>query len=345
MNAELTGKAKGGAARAKSLTSRQLKDIAAKGGAARWSDDVEIAKSFGEIQIADTLIPCAVLEDGTRMLSERAITKAFGGKRGGSHWKRLKNMEQGAYLPVFLSAGNIKPFINSDLEAGLARRRLYRPKKGGTAAYGIEASLLPKICNVYLNMRDKEGSLTASQVPLAIQADLLMRGLAEVGITALVDEATGYIHEKKKDEYREIFREFIRRECREWEQEFPMQFFDMLYRLYELPKGVEGRHPQFFGKFITKYIYTPLAGSGGEILRHLGEKNPVIYKDGIRKGRKHKMHQFLTDELGLPAVRSHIWQVIGIGNGATSKDAFDRSVKRAFPVKGKQEDLFYDVES
>lgn len=345
MITELTGKAKGGLARAKALSSDQLKEIATKGGTARWSNDVEIAKSFGEIQIADTSIPCAVLEDGTRMLSERAITKAFGGKRGGSHWKRLKTMAESAYLPVFLSAGNIKPFINQELEDGLARRRLYRPKKGGTAAYGIEASLLPKICNVYLSMRDSGDALTASQVPLATQADLLMRGLAEVGITALVDEATGYIHEKKKDEYREIFNEFIRKECREWEKEFPTQFFEMLYRLYELPKGLEDRHPQFFGKFITKYIYSPLAGSGGEILKHLEEKNPVVYKDGVRKGRRHKMHQFLTDELGLPAVRSHIWQVIGIGNGATSKEAFDRSVKRAFPVKGRQNELFEDSDT
>ncbi len=202
MTTKPTGKAIGGVARAKALSSEQLKEIATKGGTARWSNDVEIAKSFGEMQIADTSIPCAVLEDGTRMLSERAITKAFGGKRGGSHWKRLKTMAESAYLPVFLSAGNIKPFINQDLEDSLARRRLYRPKKGGTAAYGIEASLLPKICNVYLNMRDSGDALTASQVPLATQADLLMRGLAEVGITALVDEATGYIHEKKKDEYR-----------------------------------------------------------------------------------------------------------------------------------------------
>ena len=96
----------------------------------------------------------AVLDDGTRILSERAITKAFGGKRGGSHWKRLKDNPDGAYLPVFLSAANIKPFINKDLEDGLGRRRYYRQKKGGTPAYGIEAVLLPKICNVYLKMRD-----------------------------------------------------------------------------------------------------------------------------------------------------------------------------------------------
>ena len=70
MTTKPTGKAIGGVARAKALSSEQLKEIATKGGTARWSNDVEIAKSFGEIQIADTSIPCAVIEDGTRMLSE-----------------------------------------------------------------------------------------------------------------------------------------------------------------------------------------------------------------------------------------------------------------------------------
>ena len=164
-----------------------------------------------------------------------------------------------------------------------------------------------------------------------------MRGLAEVGIIALVDEATGYIDEKKKDEYRQLFREFIRRECREWEQEFPAQFTDMIYRMYGLQKGAKGRHPRFFGNFIRKYIYAPLAGSNGEVLKMLDSKNPVVYKNGRRK---YKMHQFLTEELGLPAIRAHIWQTIGIANASRTKDAFDRGFKRAFPQVGETMELF-----
>ena len=81
---KLKGKAKGGIARAKSLTADEKKDIAKKGASARWDTSTEIAKRSGSIEIGDISIPCAVLEDGTRVLSERAITKAFGGKRGGS---------------------------------------------------------------------------------------------------------------------------------------------------------------------------------------------------------------------------------------------------------------------
>ena len=67
----------------------------------------------------------------------------------------------------------------------------------------------------------------------------------------------------------------------------------------------------------------------------LDEKNPR----GANGHRKHKMHQFLTDQIGLPAVRGHIWQVIGIGNASKDKDAFERGCKRAFPQVGDQGEL------
>jgi hypothetical protein len=333
------GKAKGGHARAEALSPEEKKEIAQKAAKARWDDSIEIAKRAGTIEIGDISIPCAVLADNTRVLSERAITKAFGGKRGGSHWRRLKENPDGAYLPIFLSAKNIKPYINNELSESLGRRRLYRTKKGGAAAYGIEASLLPKICNVYLNMRDVENALTVSQVPFSVQADIIMRGLAEVGIVALVDEATGYIEEKRKQEYRELFQAFIREQVREYEKEFPRQFTDNLYRFYELEPSSHGKHPQFFGKLTRKYIYEPLANSKGAILEMLDEKNPVVSERG---GRKYKMFQFLEDTIGLPSFRAHLWQVVGIMNSSRNKAEFDRAFNRAFPRSGTQLDWLED---
>lgn len=337
---KITGKAKGGIAAAKSLSPDGLKERAKKGANARWDDSIEVAKRAGTLELGDISIPCAVLEDGTRVLSERAITKAFGGKRGGSHWKRLKENPGGAYLPVFLSAGNIKPFIDKGLADSLGMRRLYRTKKGGASAYGIEAALLPKICNVYLKMRDDtKKPLSASQIPLSVQADFIMRGLAEVGIVALVDEATGHIEEKRKDEYRELFQEFIRQQVREYDREFPKQFTDNFYRLYGLAPSQNGKHPQFFGKLTRKYIYGPLADSKGAILDMLDEKNPAVYANG---GRKYKMFQFLTDTIGLPMFRAHLWQVVGILNSSRNKAEFDRAFARAFPKSGHQLELLDD---
>lgn len=59
-------------ARANALSAEERSAIARKAAAARWGGDgeVEIAKRSGDIVIGDLKIQCAVLEDGTRVLSE-----------------------------------------------------------------------------------------------------------------------------------------------------------------------------------------------------------------------------------------------------------------------------------
>jgi P63C domain len=165
---------------------------------------------------------------------------------------------------------------------------------------------------------------------LAIQAEIIVRSAAKLGIIALVDAATGYIEDVKKEEYLKAWKEFVRSEFRQWEQEFPNQYANMIYKLYGLkrrdPRSF--KHPKFFGWFTRKYIYHPLANSKGAILDLLDEVNPVVYAGGTRK---YKLHQFLDEEIGVPALRQHLWQTIGIGNAARDKTDFERSFYRAFP--------------
>lgn len=127
------------------------------------------AEFEGEITVAGTKIACAVLDDGTRVLSERAVTKIMGGKRGGSHWLRK---QAGADLPVFLSANNLKPFISKELELALTAPIPYVPKTGGGAANGMRAEFLPRICDVWLTAR-AAGVLTKSQSHIAAQAEII----------------------------------------------------------------------------------------------------------------------------------------------------------------------------
>ena len=74
-------------ARAQALTEEERKEIAAKGAAARWG--IPKATHRGELVIGATSIPCAVLEDGRRVLTENGITNAILGSRIGAS-KRLK---------------------------------------------------------------------------------------------------------------------------------------------------------------------------------------------------------------------------------------------------------------
>ena len=64
-------------------------------------------------------------------------------------------------------------------------------RHGGIVPHGVDASLLPKL-------RSLAAALKSAQLPAAEEADVLMRGLADVKIIALVDEATVYLGDDLK---------------------------------------------------------------------------------------------------------------------------------------------------
>lgn len=319
MKNEPKGKVKGGLARAASLTSEQRSEIAQKAATARWSiNEGEMPEALreGRLAIGEVTLDCYVLKDRRRLFHKRGLAKGLGMKsEGGNVFMRTINRKGlGSEIPPELRQKIDNPIIFKPLT--------------GDPAHGYESTVLIDLCNAILVAKQKD-KLEPSQYFLALQAEIILRSSAKVGITALIDEATGYIKDKHKEEYRELFREFIREECREWEREFPDQLFDMIYRLYNIRRNADNtKRLKFFGKFLRKYIYFPIANSNGAILEMLDEKNPVVYKSG---GRRYKLFQFLSDVVGLPVLRAHIWQIIGIGNATRTKEAFDKGFKRAFP--------------
>ena len=102
----------------------------------------------GIINIGDLSLHCAVLEDKSRVLSHRGITKLLGGKRGASYDK-----EAGAQVPRFLTSKTISSFVPKDLSLVLSETVIYDNPHGGGVIYGIHAKLLPDICDVWLKAR------------------------------------------------------------------------------------------------------------------------------------------------------------------------------------------------
>jgi P63C domain len=305
----------GGKKRAEILSPEERKEIATRAAVTRWSRMPE-AETEGILQIGEVGVEVYVLEDRRRLIHKRGIARALG----------LKSEGGNAFMKT-VSRPGLGSAISEKLWDKIRNPIVFKPLNGDPA-HGYDATTFVEVCDAIIQA-GHDGKLKPSQQFLAIQAEIIIRSAAKLGIIALIDEATGYV-DKQKEEYRKLFREFILDEFKQWEQEFPGKFFDMIYRLYGLKrKNINSfKHPQFFGWFIRKYIYFPLANSNGAILQELDKKNPVVYANG---GRRYKFTQFLTDKVGVPAFRSHLWQVIGIGNSVTDKQQFDRSFFRAFP--------------
>lgn len=285
---------KGGQARAKKLSKSQRSVAARRAALARWSKEgkeLPQATHEGVLHIGDAEISCYVLANGERVMSTRGIMKGLG-----RVWRGRKY--PGTQLPVFLEAKNLKPFISEDLIAGPNMVKFLTPGKDPFVAEGYHAELMPAICDTYLKAREA-GVLTPSQVKVAAQAEILMRGFAHVGIIALVDEATGYQRDRSRDELAKILEAFVAKEIQKWLKTFDLEFYELICEIRDEPISRAKKRPQYFGKLTNNLIYQRLAPG---VLDELERLNPTNAK-GQRK-RKHFQH--LTPDMGHPKLKEHL---------------------------------------
>ena len=283
----------------------------------------------GTLKILNDLeLECAVLEDKTRIFSERATAKALGGMRSGSHWMRKKE-DNFSMMPIYLSAKNLIGFIDDSLKNALLHPIEYQSIHGNKICHGIEATMLPRICEVYLKARDAN-ALLPKQLHIAEQADLLIRTFAKVGIIALVDEATGYQKEREKNELERLLSLYLSEERIKWAKHFPDDFYKEVYRLnkWVWPPLHTSKRPGVIGKYTNDIVYERLPKG---VLEKLKELNPT---DEITKRRKDKHHQFLSSGIGQPELKNHLLQIMGIMRASKSWGQFLVLLERAFP-KGK----------
>ncbi len=319
---EITGKAKGGIARALSLSPEERKSIAAQAAHARWysQKDVKRAIHTGELMLGDMKVPCAVLDDGSRVISQKGFARAMGASTPTGI-----NRRGAGNLPVLLTAANLKEFIDNDL----AETANPIPYKGGpTRGYGIRAEVVPKICEVFLKARDA-GKLRHNQVHLARSADILVRGLATVGIVALVDEATGYQEVRDRKALQQILDRFIGKELAKWVRTFPEEFYQEIFRLrgWTFTPG-NSKRPMMMAKITADLVYSRLAPGVLEELRRMTPKD--------EKGRrKNKLFQWLSPDFGHPVLKNHISGVIYLAKANEIWEVFHRALDRAAPQFGK----------
>ena len=273
----------------------------------------------GPLHIGTIEIAAAVLETGQRVLTQSDFMRALGRARqakGRDYYTGDVN------LPAFLTAQNLKPFIPDDLKVTSSQIE-FKPLKGAKA-FGYPAEMLPKVCDVFWNA-DEAGVLTKNQKHIAERAKILMRGLAHVGIIALVDEATGYQEIRDRLALQAILDKFLQKEFATWAKRFPDEFYKEMFRLRGWQwRGMRVNRPSVVGKYTNDLIYQRLAPG---ILSELQKRNPKDEK-GQREG---KHHQLLTDNIGVPALQQHLFATVGFMRASTTWDQFYRMMQRAFP--------------
>ncbi len=295
------------------------------------SKELPKATHEGTLKIGNREIYCAVLTNGTRIISERAVFDVFErparGKRDIGEARdtgEVRDIRE-VVFPAFIDAKNLRQFITDEVIQDI--KGLEYISKTGKKWIGYEAIVIPVVCDLYLSAR-QAGVLTLNQQPLAEMSEMIVRSLSKVGIVALIDEATGYQEERDRNELNKLLEKYLSAERLAWAKRFPNDFFKEIYRLrnWHYPNGNGNKHNSFVGRLINKIVYEKLPPGVLEVLR---EKNPP---DPITKRRKSKHHQYLSEEIGQPHLKDHLLQVTALMRGSKNWSSFEKSLDLAFPT-------------
>lgn len=230
------------------------------------------------------VVDCYVLDGGVRVLSKRGVVHSLsaGVKRpdlndsadfdgGAKHGLLGRYLER---LPSRFAHLAVGP--NSNIEFTLP---------GGGVGHAVESGAVIEICTAY-DEADEAGELRANQQHLARNARRLIRAAAKVGLTALVDEATGYEAVRARGDLAKVFRDAIGT----WEATWSHALVRELCRLGCAGPGNVGwnggSYPRPLAQTFSE-IYELILGASAK--RELKRRNPEP-----RHNSNH--HQWLTEE-------------------------------------------------
>jgi hypothetical protein len=119
---------------------------------------------------------------------------------------------------------------------------------------------------------------------------------------------------------------------------FPDEFYQQLARLRGLHYSeFATKRPAYIGRLTNDIVYERLAPG---VLDELKRKTPRDDKGR----RKYKYHQWLTEDIGNPRLREHLWAVIGLMRASSNWRNFESLLNRAFPKHTDSPQLFIDYE-
>ena len=273
--------------------------------------------------IGEVEIPCYVLEDETRVLVQRGLATGIG----------MSN-PSGAQIGRFALSKSIKPFISYDLKVVLdSPMKFVIP---GGIAHGYPATLLVDLCNAVLAAREA-GALQRHQTHIAHRCETLIRGLATVGVIALVDEATGFQRIREERALATILEKFIAAELQPWTRTFPFEFYTGICRLKGWPGAHAIRRPSVIGRYTNDFVYERLAPG---VLEELQRVNPTLPTGG----RRHKHHQWFTPEQGHPKLKGHLEGVMALMRVSSSWSAFRKNLDIAYPKQNLNREFPFGAE-
>ncbi|WP_291560059.1 MULTISPECIES: P63C domain-containing protein [unclassified Clostridium] len=251
----------------------------------------------GILSLAGAEVECAVLDDKRRMITQTALFQAFERPRKG-----LVRVEG---YPSIIGGKNLAKHASDEL---LEKSKVieYVSMKGRIVT-GYNAEIIPLICEVYLDA-EAEGEIVAKQLSNLERAKILIRALAKIGITGLIDEATGYQYEREVNALQRLLDGYVSEDLTKWGGIFPKKYYKEIFRLHNWNYDpTSSARPSYVGTFTNTYVYGMLPPG---VLDKLKIETPIkVSKNSKKAYRADKYYERLT-ETGIDEVDSYIDRII-----------------------------------
>ncbi len=296
-----TPQSKGGRARAESLPAERRAEIGREAARKRWETasaaPVHHAIDQGEVDFVGRMFRCAVLDvDGeiVRVISGTEFMRVLGIYRSGALSTRRSDDDE-LRIPLYLAHKNLRPFVIGDEKlVDFLKHPLRYRQEGGGIAEGIPGQALRRILSVWVRAHHA-GELGPSQAKVAETAKIILDGLADLAIDALIDEATGYQKRRAHDSLQTILKAYVLPEFRKYKTKFPSSYYEQIYRVMGWPYDASSSaRSSYIGKLTNRLIYSRLPPGVHEEIKR---RNPV---DPTTKRRRKKNHRLLSEQTGDP---------------------------------------------
>jgi hypothetical protein len=192
-----------------------------------------IASGFLLEEVLCQSVPCHVLADGRRVLSQAGVWSALQGKN-----TEKNGWGKDAHFGQYFERLPEKYRPNSD-----GARIEFVPLHGGRVSFGVDAELFIDICTAYVRAM-RENDLHHKQIHIAHSAQDLLMAFAKVGITALIDEATSYERQRERNALQNQMIKILRETRGEWHKTFEDSLVIALKALYKYEWTPGMRHPK-----------------------------------------------------------------------------------------------------
>ncbi|HEV2146278.1 MAG TPA: P63C domain-containing protein [Longimicrobiaceae bacterium] len=274
------------------------------------TDRMPMAVCSGPLELGGVSVECHVLNTGERVIHLRSAVQALTGREHGN-------------LGEIVGVAALKSHLDADLVLGENRAFLIP----GTQfiGHGLTAETFNRICRAFVSALAAGALRTQRQQMVAIRCSLMLGASADVGLIALIDEATGFEKVRAARELQAKHSFFFADRMRPWEKTFPDELWVQFARLTGWTGPIQKR-PRWWGKLVTELIYEAL---DSDVLLHLKTHKPP-------PRHRQNWHQWFNEDQGLRALLAHIDQVLGIAKSCDCIEELSDRVAIAFSTRHVQ---------